>query len=144
MSATRTLRNAPVRLGSGGVVRATVGLSSVGPPPTLRISHVFAAFMMTGSDELVALQLLQSGRRPEVEEVPRPVVERAHPPSGDEGRHDRCLQPDRPRCEAEWGHDDRVSSSSRRVLLPRQAPLRCPGHGPGRTLYFRWVTPGAS
>jgi hypothetical protein len=49
MSATRTLRNALVRLGSGGVVRVTVGLPSVGPPPTLRISQLFATFMMTGS-----------------------------------------------------------------------------------------------
>src|SRR5215831_167530 len=32
-----------------GVASVTVGLSSVGPPPTLRISHEFATFMMTGS-----------------------------------------------------------------------------------------------
>ena len=44
--------------------------------------------------------------------------------------------------ERNGANDERVSS--RQVLLPRQAPLRCPGYGPGRTLYFRWVTPGAS
>ena len=49
ISATRTLRNALVRLGSGGVVKVTVGLSSVGPPPTLRMSHELATFMITGS-----------------------------------------------------------------------------------------------
>jgi len=49
ISATRTLRNALVRFGSGGVVRVTVGLSSVGPPPSLRMSHEFETFMMTGS-----------------------------------------------------------------------------------------------
>ena len=49
MSATRKFRNALVRFGSGGVVKVTVGLSSVGPPPTLRMSHVFAIFKITGS-----------------------------------------------------------------------------------------------
>jgi hypothetical protein len=49
MSATLILRNALVWLGSPGVVSVTVGLSSVGPPPTLRISQLFASFMMTGS-----------------------------------------------------------------------------------------------
>src|ERR1700694_2889158 len=49
MSATRTLRKALVRFGSGGVVSVTVGLSSVGPPPSLRMSHVLATFMITGS-----------------------------------------------------------------------------------------------
>ena len=41
--------NALVRFGSGGVVSVTVGLSSVGPPPTLRMSQVFAIFKITGS-----------------------------------------------------------------------------------------------
>ena len=49
MSATRTLRKALVRFGSGGVVSVTVGLSSVGPPPLLRISQLLATFMITGS-----------------------------------------------------------------------------------------------
>src|SRR5258708_33677037 len=49
MSATRTFRKALVRLGSAGVVSVTVGLSSVGPPPTFRMSHELATFMMTGS-----------------------------------------------------------------------------------------------
>src|ERR1700730_7227530 len=55
MSATRTLRKALVRLGSGGVVRVTVGLSSVGSPPALRINHVFATFMITGSHSIKTL-----------------------------------------------------------------------------------------
>src|SRR5213083_2717715 len=40
------IAKALVRSGSGGVVSVTVGLSSVGPPPSLRISHVLATFMM--------------------------------------------------------------------------------------------------
>src|SRR5438309_12133914 len=49
MSPTRRFMKALVRFGSDGVVRVTVGLSSVGPPPSLRINHVFASFMITGS-----------------------------------------------------------------------------------------------
>ena len=32
-----------------GVLRLTPGLSSVGPPPVTRVSHVLATLMMTGS-----------------------------------------------------------------------------------------------
>ena len=35
--------------GSAGGASVTVGLSSVGPPPTLRMSQLLAIFMMTGS-----------------------------------------------------------------------------------------------
>src|SRR5215831_104143 len=49
MSATRTLRKPLVNPGSAGVPRLTPGLSSVGPPPVTRVSHVLATFMMTGS-----------------------------------------------------------------------------------------------
>jgi len=49
MSATLRFMNALVRSGSGGVVSVTVGLSSVGPPPTLRMSQLLAIFRMTGS-----------------------------------------------------------------------------------------------
>ena len=49
MSATLRFMNALVRSGSGGVASVTVGLSSVGPPPTLRMSQLLAIFMMTGS-----------------------------------------------------------------------------------------------
>jgi hypothetical protein len=36
-------------VGIGGVVRVTVGLSSVGPPPWFRINQELATLMMTGS-----------------------------------------------------------------------------------------------
>jgi hypothetical protein len=49
MSATLIFRNALVRSGSAGGASVTAGLSSVGPPPTLRISQLFAIFKMTGS-----------------------------------------------------------------------------------------------
>src|SRR6516225_6734886 len=49
MSVTRMLRKALTWSGSGGVVRVTVGLSSVGPPPSLRMSRAFATSRMTGS-----------------------------------------------------------------------------------------------
>ena len=49
MSATLRLRNALVRLGSAGGVSVTAGLSSVGPPPALRMSQLLAIFKMTGS-----------------------------------------------------------------------------------------------
>ena len=52
MSATLMFRKALVRLGSGGVVSVTSGLSSVGPPPTLRISQLLAILQ----DDRVALQ----------------------------------------------------------------------------------------
>jgi hypothetical protein len=40
---TRMLRKALTVSGSGGVVSVTVGLSAVGSPPSLRISHVLAS-----------------------------------------------------------------------------------------------------
>jgi len=55
------------RLGSGGVVSQTVGLSSVGPPPSLRINHEFR----DSHDDGVALQENLS--------VEQRLVERARP-----------------------------------------------------------------
>src|SRR5215210_7916078 len=52
MSATRTLRKALVRDGSLGGSRVTSGLSSVGPPPTLRINQLLWNFNMRGSRSL--------------------------------------------------------------------------------------------
>jgi hypothetical protein len=49
MSATLMLRNALVWSGSFGGASVTVGLSSVGPPPALRMSQLLAIFRMTGS-----------------------------------------------------------------------------------------------
>src|ERR671914_187771 len=49
MSATLRLRNALVRDGSAGGSRVTPGLSSVGPPPTLRINQPLWNLRMTGS-----------------------------------------------------------------------------------------------
>src|SRR5918994_3210656 len=49
MSATLRLRNALVRDGSPGGSRVTSGLSSVGPPPTLKINQPVWNFKMTGS-----------------------------------------------------------------------------------------------
>jgi hypothetical protein len=34
-----------IRSGSGGTLSVTDGLSGVGPPPTLTMSHVFAIWM---------------------------------------------------------------------------------------------------
>jgi hypothetical protein len=44
-----TLRNALACPGSAGAASVTVALSSVGPPPTLRMSQLLAIFMITGS-----------------------------------------------------------------------------------------------
>src|SRR5215210_2740306 len=52
MSATRTLRKALVRDESPGGSRVTSGLSSVGPPPTLRINQLLWNFSITGSRSL--------------------------------------------------------------------------------------------
>jgi hypothetical protein len=41
-------QRALARSGSPGVVSVTVGLSSVGPPPTSRMSQLLASFMTTG------------------------------------------------------------------------------------------------
>jgi hypothetical protein len=49
MSATRMLRKALVRFGSGGVSSVTVGLSSVGPPPTLMMIQLLARATNEGS-----------------------------------------------------------------------------------------------
>src|SRR3984893_933420 len=49
MSVTRMLRKAPAWSGSVGVVRMTVGLTPVVPPPPLRMSCAFATSKMTGS-----------------------------------------------------------------------------------------------
>jgi hypothetical protein len=49
MSATRMLRKLLTRSGSGGVSSITVGLSSVGPPPTLMMIQLFASATNDGS-----------------------------------------------------------------------------------------------
>ncbi len=49
MSATRMLRKLLVRSGSGGVSRMTVGLSTVGPPPTFMMIQPLASATIEGS-----------------------------------------------------------------------------------------------
>ena len=41
--------------GSAGTLSVTVGLSGVGPPPTLTMSHVFAIWMYPGAPLLSPL-----------------------------------------------------------------------------------------
>jgi hypothetical protein len=85
MSGTRTLRNPLVSPGSVGVLRLTPGLSSVGPPPVLRVSHVLATFMMTG----VALQQhLPAQQRPV--ELPGTVLIGDNEEMGDDEAFLRC------------------------------------------------------
>src|SRR5919198_977296 len=43
------LRNADTRSGSGGASRVTVGLSSLGPPPTLMMIQLLARATIVGS-----------------------------------------------------------------------------------------------
>ena len=55
MSATLMFRNALVRSGSDGGASVTAGLSSVGPPPTLRMIQLLAIFRMTGSRSITTV-----------------------------------------------------------------------------------------
>jgi hypothetical protein len=49
MSATLMVKNALAHPGSAGGASVTVGLSSVGPPSTWRMSQPLASFKITGS-----------------------------------------------------------------------------------------------
>src|SRR6478672_13086840 len=49
MSATRRLRKALTGRPSSGTASTVLGLSSVGPPPSIRMSHELATFRITGS-----------------------------------------------------------------------------------------------
>ncbi len=60
MSATRMFKKLLTRSGSGGASSVTVGLSSVGPPPTLMMIQLFEGQVRDGAAQAPVLAL---GRR---------------------------------------------------------------------------------